>query len=126
MILEEEKKVIKFDIETPSLKKLFHKYPVPNPFQQFTTKDIQIEINELKAQVQDLRHEIINLKATDLELHTKLSIMETQISSSSHIDDNFQNIENIPETVIYEEQFLKNNFSCDNSNMVFYGQNSIQ
>ena len=106
MILEEEKKVIKFDIETPSLTKLFQKYQVPNPFQQLTTKDIKIEVNVLKAQVRDFGHEVINLKATDLELHTKFSILETQIPSSSHIPDNFPNIENIPKTAIFEEQFL--------------------
>ena len=49
LILEEEKKVIKFDIETPGLTKLFQKYQVPNPFQQLTTKDILIEVNVLNA-----------------------------------------------------------------------------
>ena len=51
LILEEEKKVIKFDIETPSLTKLFQKYPIPNPFQQLATKDIQVEVNEQKPQL---------------------------------------------------------------------------
>ena len=105
-ILEEEKKVIKFDIKTPSLTKLFQKYPIPNPFQQLTIKEVQIEVNELKAQVRDLRHEISNLKATDLELHTKLFILETQIPSSSHIPDNFQDIENIRKKEVSQEQFL--------------------
>ena len=81
LILQEEKKDIELEIETPILTKLFQKYPIPNPFQPLTTKDIQIEVNELKASVRDLRHEITNLKATDL--HTKISIMETQIPSSS-------------------------------------------
>jgi len=54
-------------MKTPSLTKLF---------QKLTTKDIQIEDNELKAQVRDLRQEVINLKATDLELQTKLSTIE--------------------------------------------------
>jgi len=58
LFVVEEKKVIKFDIEAPSLTKLFQKYLLPNPFQQLNTKEIQIEVNELKAQVQDLRHEI--------------------------------------------------------------------
>jgi len=85
LILEKEKKFIKFDIKTSSLTKLSQKYPIPNPFQQLTTKEIQFEVNGLKAQVRDLRHEITNLKATDLELRTKLSNLETQIPSSSHI-----------------------------------------
>ena len=106
LILLEQKKVIKIYVETLSLTKLFHKYPVPNPFQQLTTKDIQIEVNELKAQVRDLRQEIINLKATDLELHTKLSTLETQIPRSSHVPHDFRNIENTRETAISEEQFL--------------------
>jgi len=46
------------------------------------------------------------LQATDLELHTKLSIMETQISNSSNIRVHFQNIDNIPENVVSQEQFL--------------------
>ena len=46
------------------------------------------------------------LQATDLELHTKLSIMEAQISSSSNIPINFQHTDNIPENVIFHEQFL--------------------
>jgi len=49
LILEEEKKVIKLDIKTPSLTKLFQKYPIPNSFQQLTTKDIRLEVDELKA-----------------------------------------------------------------------------
>ena len=36
LILEEEKKVIKFDIETPSLTKRFQKYPIPHLFNGFT------------------------------------------------------------------------------------------
>ena len=68
LILEEEKKIAKFHIETSALTKLFQKYPTPNPFQSLTTTDIQIQVNDLKAQVRDLRKEIINLKATTVEL----------------------------------------------------------
>ena len=64
LILKEEKKAIKFDIETPSLTKLFQKYQITNPFQQLTTKDIQVEVSKMEAQVRDLRQEIINPKAT--------------------------------------------------------------
>jgi len=32
LILEEEKKVVKLDIKTSSLTKLFQVYPIPNPF----------------------------------------------------------------------------------------------
>jgi len=102
-ILKEENKFIKFDIETPTLTKLSQTYLTPNPFQQLTTKEIQIKVNELKAQVWDLRHEITKLKATNLELHTKLSILETQIPSFSHISDNFQSIENITENEVSQE-----------------------
>jgi len=49
LILGGEKKVMKLDIETPNLTKPFQKYPIPSPFHQLTTKDIQIEVNELKA-----------------------------------------------------------------------------
>ena len=49
---------------------------------------------------------MINLKATDLELHTKLSTLETQIPRSSHVPHDFRNIENTRETAISEEQFL--------------------
>ena len=91
-----------------------------------TTKEIQIEVNELKAQVRNLRHEITNLKATDLELHAKLSIMETQIPSSSHIPDNFQNIENIPNNEVSQEQFFHTISQVTIQKMVFYGQNSSQ
>ena len=105
LILEEEKKVIKLDIETPSLTKLFQKYPIPNPLQQFTTKDIHLEVNELKAQVLDLRYAITNLKATDLELLIKLSILETQIPSSSHIPENFKILQ-----ASLRMKFLKNYF----------------
>ena len=45
-------------------------------------------------------------QATNLELHTGLSIMETQLSSSSNIPVNFEHIDNIPENVVSQKQFL--------------------
>jgi len=106
LILKEEKKAIKFDIETPSLTKLFQKYQITNPFQQLTTKDIQVEVSKMEAQVRDLRQEIINPKATYLELQTKLSILETRIPSYSKVSYSLENIGNTPENEVSEEQFL--------------------
>ena len=68
LILEEEDKRPKFSLEGPSstLTNIYKHFPIPNPFQQVTTKELQAEINELKTQVRYLKAEVINLKMSDL------------------------------------------------------------
>jgi len=50
LILEEEDKSPKFTLNasTSSLTNIYKQFPIPNPFQQITTKDLQQEINQLE------------------------------------------------------------------------------
>ena len=61
LILEEEDKTPKFSLErsSSSLTTIYKQFPIPNPFQQITTKDLQHEINQLKNEVKYLKHELI-------------------------------------------------------------------
>jgi len=49
-----------------------------NPFQQITTKDLQIEINDLKTQVKYLKTEVMALKTVDLTIEAKLTLLQSQ------------------------------------------------
>ena len=54
IILEEEEKPLKFELgpsTSSSLTQIFYRYPITNPYQQVTTKQLQTEINDLKTQV---------------------------------------------------------------------------
>ena len=50
LILDEYDKTPKFslDASTSSLTTIYKQFPIPNPFQQITAKDLQHEINQLK------------------------------------------------------------------------------
>jgi len=80
LILEEEGKSLKFTLiaSTSSLTHIYKQFPIPNPFQQITTRDLQQEINQLKTKVKYLKAEVLNLKTTDLTLEAKLALLQTQ------------------------------------------------
>ena len=57
LILEEEDNIPKFTLNpsTSSLTNIYKQFPIPNSFQQITTKDLQQEINQLKTKVKYLK-----------------------------------------------------------------------
>jgi len=80
IILEEEDKTRKFELGTSSsssISQIFERYPIPNPYQPITTKQLQAEVNDLKSQVRFLKTEVVSLKSKDLEIETKLAILES-------------------------------------------------
>ena len=82
LILEEEEKTPKFTLNasSSSLTNIYKQFPIPNPFQQITIKDLQQEINQLKTEVRHLKTEVLNLKTTDLTIEGKLALLQTQAS----------------------------------------------
>jgi len=78
LILEEEDKRLTFSLEGPSttFTDIYKQFPIPNPFKQVTTKELQTEINELKTQVRYLKTEVINIKSTDLAIEAKLALLD--------------------------------------------------
>ena len=81
LILEEDKPSrLDFDLNaasSSSFQQIFNDYPIPNPYQQVTTKQLQQELNELKAHVKILKNDIIILKTKDLEIEAKLSMLQS-------------------------------------------------
>ena len=59
---------------------IYKNLPIPNPFQQITTKDLQHEINQLKTEIKYLKTEVINLKTNDLTLEAKIALLQTKTS----------------------------------------------
>jgi len=80
LILEKEDKTPKFTLNVPfsSLTNIYKQFPIPNPFQQITTKELQQEINQLKMEIKYLKNEVINLKTNDLTLEAKLALLQIQ------------------------------------------------
>ena len=77
LILEEEK-APKFEFgSSSSFNQIFENYPIPNPFQPVTTKQLQTEINDLKGQVRLLKTEVLSLKTKDLEIEAKIAMIES-------------------------------------------------
>ena len=72
IILEEEDKSFKFNLETPSISQIFDRYPIQNPYKQITTEDLQAEVNELRGQVRIHKYEVLDpVSYTHLTLPTK-------------------------------------------------------
>jgi len=108
LILEEEDKSSKFSLiaSTSSLTNIYKQFPIPNPVQQITTKDLQTEINQLKTEIKHLKAEVLNLKTTDLTIEAKLALLQspppnTEIPNTIPVD-----ITGIPEAEIPTQQFL--------------------
>jgi len=82
LILEEEDKGPRFSLSSPSssLSNIYNQFPIPNPFQQVTTKDLQTEIDELKIQVRYLKIEIMSFKTAELTLEAKIALLQSQKS----------------------------------------------
>ena len=72
-----------------------------------TTKDLQVEINELKIQVRHLKREVINLKTSDLAIEAKLALLESQKSEPAIPQSIPVEISGIPETKIPTPQVLQ-------------------
>jgi len=108
LILEEEDKRPIFTLEGPTstFTNIYKKFPIPNPFQQVTTKDLQAEINELKIQVRHLKTEVIHLKTSDLAIEAKLALIESQKPEPANPQSIPVEICGIPETEIRTPQFL--------------------
>ena len=77
IILEEEDKMPKFTLNasSSSLTSIYKQFPIPNPFQQITTKDLQHEINQLKTEIKYLKTKVLNLKTNDLTIEAKLALL---------------------------------------------------
>ena len=80
LILEEEDKTPKFTLNTSSssLTNIYRQFPIPSPFQQITTKDLQQEINQLKIEVKYLKTEVLQLKTADLTIEAQLALLQNQ------------------------------------------------
>ena len=70
LILEEEDKTPNFTLNASpsSLPNIYKQFPIPNPFQQITTKELQQEINQLKTEIKYLQNPV---SYTHLTLPTK-------------------------------------------------------
>jgi len=104
---EDKRPIFSLDGPTSSLTSIYKQFPIPNSFQQVTTKDLQTEINELKTQVRYLKTEVMNLKTAELTIEAQLALLEAQkadpaIPQSIPID-----ISGIPHTEIPTPQFLQ-------------------
>ena len=79
--MDEEDKTPKFSLDgsSSSLTTIYKQFPIPNPFQQITTKDLQHEINQIKNKVKYLKNEVLNLKTNDLTLEAKLALLQTPL-----------------------------------------------
>ena len=112
LILEEEDKRPIFSLNSPtsSLSNIYKQFPIPNPFQQVTTKDLQTEINDLKTQVRHLKIEVMNLKTAYLTIEAKLALLQSQKSDPEILSSVSVEISGIPETEIPTTQFLQTIF----------------
>ena len=107
--MEEEDKTPKFSLDgsSSSLTTIYKQFPIPNPFQQITTKDLQQEIKQIKNEVKYLKNEVLNLKTKDLTLEAKLALLQTppqpnEIPTSIPIE-----ISQKAETEIPTQQFIQ-------------------
>ena len=109
LILEEEDKTPKFTLNasSSSLTNIYKQIPIPNPFQQITTKDLQQEINHLKTEVRYLKTEVLNLKTTDLTIEAKLALLQTQNSKPEIPTSVSVDIFGISDTERSTTQFLR-------------------
>jgi len=109
LILGEEDKTPKFTFNTSSssLTNIYKQFPILNPFQQITTKDLQQEINQLKTEVTYLKTEVLNLKTTDLTIEAKLALLQTQTSKPEIPTSVPVDIFDISDTEIPTTQFLQ-------------------
>jgi len=109
LILEEEDKTTKFTLNptTSSLTNIYKQFPIPNPFQQITTKDLQQEISQLKTEVKYLKTEVLNLKTTYLTLEAKLALLQVTPANTAIPNTIPADITGKPEEEIPTQQFLQ-------------------
>jgi len=109
LILEEEDKSCKFflNASTSSLTNIYKQFPIPNPFQQITTKDLQTDINQLKTEIKHLKTEVLNLKTTYLTIEAKLALLQSSPPNTDIPNTIPADINGIPEAEIPTQQFLQ-------------------
>jgi len=109
LILEEEDKGPKFSLtaSSSSLTNIYKQIPIPNPFQQITTKELHHEINQLKVEVKHLKAKVLNLKTTDLTLEAKLALLQAPPANIAIPNTIPVDIAGIPEEEIPTQQFLQ-------------------
>ena len=109
LILEEGDKSPKFTLNTLSSSQtsIYKQFPIPNPFQQLTTKELQQEINQLKTEIKYLKNEVLTLKTNDLTIEAKLALLQIQPQKIEIPTTIPLEISNIPETEISTKQFLQ-------------------
>ena len=90
-----------------SLTNIYKQFPIANPYQQITTKELQQEINQLKTKIKYLKTEVFNLKTTDLTIEAKLAIIQSQTPNTEIPNTIPVDITGIHESEIPTKQFLQ-------------------
>ncbi|KAI5650221.1 hypothetical protein M9H77_36226 [Catharanthus roseus] len=79
LILREESSSARL-VEPFSISKMFDRYPHMNPqIRQHSTKELQTEINSLKAQVKELKERVFSIETKNLELDTQIALLQAHI-----------------------------------------------
>ncbi|KAI5681125.1 hypothetical protein M9H77_02352 [Catharanthus roseus] len=80
LILKEESSSARL-VEPFSISKMFERYPHMNPqIKQNHTKELQTEINLLKAQVKELKERVFSVETKNLELDTQIALIQSKIT----------------------------------------------
>ncbi|KAI5681122.1 hypothetical protein M9H77_02349 [Catharanthus roseus] len=80
LILKEESSSARL-VEPFSISKMFERYPHMNPqIKQNHTKELQTEINLLKAQVKELKERVFSVETKKLELDTQIALIQSKIT----------------------------------------------
>ncbi|KAI5677859.1 hypothetical protein M9H77_08809 [Catharanthus roseus] len=85
LILREESSSARL-VEPFSISKMFDRYPHMNPqIRQHSTKELQTEINSLKAQVKELKERVFSIETKNLELDTQIALLQSRNSKGKDI-----------------------------------------
>ena len=109
LILEEEDKTPKFTLNTPSssLTNIYKQFPIPNPYQRITTKELQQEIDQLKIEIKYLKTEVLQLKTADLTTEAKLALLQNQTPKLDIPESVLVDISSISDIEIPTPKFLQ-------------------
>jgi len=66
LIPEEASSSFRINPKVSSVSKIVEHYPIPNPYQQVTARELQTKPNELKGHVPLIKNEVLSLKTKDL------------------------------------------------------------
>ncbi|KAI5655480.1 hypothetical protein M9H77_32667 [Catharanthus roseus] len=82
LILKEESSSARL-VEPFSISKMFERYPYMNPqIKQNHTKELQTEINLLKAQIKELKERVFSVETKNLELDTQIALIQSKITKA--------------------------------------------